>query len=179
MKKSFLKISLLGVAFGGLLFSACERQPDTPTQEIITTVKLVFSDPTGASQTVVWKDADGDGGLAPTIGQVNLKAGTIYDCGISILNESVSPTEDITAEILAEKEVHLFTFKATGANLTATYSDSDANGKPVGLVTKMTTGAASSGSLIIKLHHEPTDKNNLADPGGDIDIEVEFPVVIN
>jgi hypothetical protein len=30
----------------------------------------------------------------------------------------------------------------------------------------------------IKLYHEPTDKNNAANPGGDVDFDVTFPVVI-
>ena len=62
--------------------------------------------------------------------------------------------------------------------------DTDSNNRPVGLASRVTTGAAGSGTLTITLLHEP-DKaaSGVADgdpsnAGGATDIEVTFDVTV-
>jgi len=113
-----------------------------------------------------------------------LPASRAYTVSVAVLNESVSPAANITAEIQAEDEAHQFFYQVAGANLTMTYADSDGNGKPVGLITTGVTGAASSGTLKVTLRHQP-DKNganvsagDITNAGGETDIEVTFPVTV-
>jgi hypothetical protein len=64
------------------------------------------------------------------------------------------------------------------------YDDSDSNGDPVGIVTTVHTGDTGNGLLTITLRHEP-DKSatgvaggDITNAGGDTDLEVTFPVMV-
>ena len=70
------------------------------------------------------------------------------------------------------------------ANVTTAYTDMDDDGNPLGVSFTLTTGDASTGNLTIVLRHL-LDKNaagvsdgDITNAGGDTDIEVTFPVVI-
>jgi hypothetical protein len=152
---------------------------------LITTLTYTLT-PVGGGTPVVlsFKDLDGDGGNAPTIVGGTLTAGVSYTGELDLLNESESPAESITEEIETEDEEHQFFFAATGANLTITYDDVDADGNPVGLKSRVVAGAAGSGTLRVTLRHEPNKtasgvkEGNIANAGGETDIEVDFPVTI-
>lgn len=174
--------------------TACKKDDDDPVQpvtppneeELITTLTLHFHSASGVEHKhFEFTDLDGDGGNAPVIHADTLSPDSTYTVEIEVLNESVSPAEDITAEILAEGVDHQFFFQFAGANVTATYTDTDANGLPIGLNSNWTIGAASNGSVVITLRHQP-DKSatgvsagDITNAGGDTDIEVTFPVVID
>ena len=177
------------------LFAAgCKKDDDDPVspappaneEELITTVRLTFQSASkGEQKQFSYVDLDGDGGAAPVIEADTLSADSIYAVTIEVLNESEDPAEDITAEILAEDEAHQFFFQPSGANVAVTYADADGNGRPVGIATTWTVGAASSGTIVVTLRHEP-DKNapgvasgDITNAGGDTDIEVTLPVVID
>ena len=72
---------------------------------------------------------------------------------------------------------------AGGLNATVSYVDLDDDGKPLGLLTEVETGAASSGSFQVILRHEP-DKSagaTIGDPsaaGGETDLSVTFAVSV-
>jgi hypothetical protein len=188
MDKFFILLLIAALAAGCKKDKEDPATPGTPPvneEEVITTVKLTFTD-TETSEVfeLRWADADGDGGNAPVITGDTLEIARTYDVAVSVLNESVDPVEDITAEIAAEDEEHQFFYTVNGAELTIDYADGDGNGKPVGLLCAGTTGAAGNGSLTLKLVHEPDkDAPGVADgdptnAGGETDIEVTFPVVI-
>jgi hypothetical protein len=85
-----------------------------------------------------------------------------------LLNESETPSEDVTEEIEEEDEDHQFFFQVSAAlKLTHSYDDQDGNGNPVGLTNKITTGASSSGTLTLTLRHE-ADKSASGVAAGDI-----------
>ena len=189
---NFLLLSLAVL----LTFSACKPEEDDPVapappptneEEVITTLTLTFTDPENAGNVRVMRfsDPDGVGGTAPTITSDAIPGGRAYNVAIAVLNESVSPATNITAEILAEDEDHQFFFEVTGgAALTMSYNDQDSNGKPIGLSTTAIVGAASTGTLKVTLRHQP-DKGaanvaagDITNAGGDTDIEVVFPVTI-
>jgi hypothetical protein len=134
---------------------------------------------------MVFTDLDGDGGNAPVILADTLSADSIYDLNIEVLNESVSPAEDITAEILAEGVDHQFFFQVNGADLVISYGDADTNGDPIGLLSACFAGMPGNGSLKVTLRHMP-DKTaagvavgDITNAGGDTDIEVTFPLIID
>lgn len=153
--------------------------------ELITTLRYTLVPASGGAPIVLtFKDLDGEGGNAPVITNGTLAANTTYNGSLELLNESQTPSKDITAEILAEAAEHQFFFVVTGANLAVRYADQDAKGKPLGLKSQLTTQQASTGKLQVVLRHEPNkDAANVANgvitnAGGETDIQVVFDVTI-
>ena len=174
-------------------FAGCKKDEDDPVtpvtppneEELITTLTLHFHSAHDVEHKhFEFTDLDGDGGNAPEIHADTLSADSVYSVEIEVLDESGTPAEDITAEILAEGDVHQFFFQFSGANASAAYADTDANGLPVGLNSTWTIGAASNGTVVVTLRHEPNktgagvSSGDITNAGGESDIEVTFPVVI-
>jgi len=188
-----LKNALLVAALGGA-FTACKKDDDTPTPppppvnqvELITSVKLFFTSPDSTDQREwSWRDVDGDGGNAPVITAVPLAANAVYAVRVEVLDESnPNDVEDITEEILLEDDEHQFFFIVTGANATIQYTDQDGNGNPLGVQTLWTLGAVSNGDVTVILRHEldkgapGVNAGDITNAGGDTDIEISFPVVL-
>ncbi len=166
--------------------SCKDKDPDDgPVEELITNLTYTLTPISGDPVTLTFVDTDGDGGNDPVIAGGTLSANTTYIGSIELRNESVTPGEDITAEIFAEDEDHQFFFSASnGLNATVTYSDQDGDGNPVGLSSTITTGDASSGTLTVTLRHEPNKSGSgvadgeIANAGGETDIEVAFDISI-
>ena len=178
--KSLIKLLGLLIIIS-LSANACKKDEDNGEEEheeeLITTLLLILTDPSNNETTFSFRDVDGDGGNAPVIDDIQLTANTTYTASIEVLNEAESPAEDITEEIKAEDEDHLFLFNPSGSlNLSVNITDQDSNSDPVGLMSRIETGAASSGTLQIILKHQP-DKNNPASTG-ETDIDVTFEVEI-
>jgi len=163
--------------------------PSTPAplneEELITTLQLhIHSANDVEHKHFIFRDVDGAGGNAPVITADTLSHDSIYHVEVVVLNESASPAEDITAEINAESDVHQFFYQVSGANATVTYADADANGNPIGLETDWTIGAASNGTLVVTLRHQPdktaagVSSGDITNAGGETDIEVTFPFVV-
>lgn len=189
MKKQMI-LALLTLA---LVAVGCKKDKDDPVvpaapvneEELITTLRLHFHSANNVEhKQFSFVDVDGDGGAAPVITADALSADSVYTVEIEVLNESVDPADDITVEIEEEGAEHQFFFRANGVNATIVYSDADANGRPIGLRSNWTIGAAVSGTLTVTLRHEP-DKTaagvsggDITNAGGETDIEVEFPLVV-
>jgi hypothetical protein len=143
--------------------------------------------PHGAGTPVVFefRDIDGDGGNAPVITVDTLTAQTEYHVVLTLTDESATPAEDITQEILDEDEDHqfFFTIAPTGLLLHA-YDDMDGNGLPVGLENIFTSGNAGSGTLRLTLRHQPNksaagvNTGDITNAGGETDIEILFPLTV-
>jgi hypothetical protein len=185
MKKEIFLIALVSTC--SLLFTACEKDdPVIPNEEeLITTLNYQLTPTDGGSTvTLSFKDLDGDGGNAPTISGGTLLANKTYAGTLDLLNESETPAESITAEIAEEDEEHQFFFQTTISDLSITYTDQDASGNPVGLSSTLTTEAAGSGTITIILRHEPNKSasgvsgGDIANAGGETDIEVTFPLSV-
>lgn len=188
-KLNFLTLAMMtAVAITG-----CKKDDDDPIaptpptneEELITTLRLHFHSANDVEHFhFAFSDLDGDGGNAPVIEADTLSVDSVYSVELEVLDESGTPVEDITAEILAEDEDHQFFFQVSGSNATVTYNDADANGNPVGLSTTWTVGAASNGNVTVTLRHEPdkgatgVSSGDITNAGGETDIEVTFPVVI-
>ena len=178
MKINALKLPLLAMLVCSFL--SCEKDDDNDPdneQELITTVALKF---TGGGQTVTFTavDKDGDGGAAPVIQNINLKANTDYTLSVSFLDESKTPSEDITTEVKAESKDHLICFAATGAMVSPLASDKDTAGKTLGLESAFKTGAAGAGTLKVTLKHEADKSNANACGTGETDAEATFNVTV-
>ena len=153
-------------------------------EEVITTVTTTL---TGGGQTITLRsrDLDGDGPNAPVVTVSGpLMAGTNYVGAVTFLNEIANPVSNITTEVLAEGVDHQLFFQAPSALGTFAYSDTDGNGKPIGLQFTLATGMATTGNLLVTLRHEP-NKSAAGVAGGDItnaagatDAAVTYPIVI-
>ncbi|AEE49249.1 hypothetical protein [Haliscomenobacter hydrossis] len=178
MKIHFLLMPLL--AFMGLALLSCEKDDDNGPdneQELITTISLKF---TGGGQTLTFtaEDKDGDGGSAPVIQAITLKANTDYTLSVSFLDASKTPTEDLTTEVKTESNDHLVCYEATGAMAAPQIQDTDAGGKPLGLESKFKTGAAGAGTFKITLKHEADKSSASACSTGETDAESTFNVTV-
>lgn len=182
MKTNTKIIAALGLAvLAG--FTSCKKdedlvetpQPTINEPEVITTLTLTFVDDAGVQPnvTATFRDPDGDGGLGFDIfDTIRLQANTVYNCSVTLLNETVTPAEDVTVEIQDEDDEHLFCFTPSGANVTVVRTDSD-GALEVGLTSQWTTTAASNGTTNVILKHQPGVKDGTCAPG-ETDIEVDF-----
>lgn len=175
---------ILAIAFISLM-SSCEKEgPEVPNEEeLITTMTYTLTPVSGGSAVVLtFVDLDGDGGNAPTITGGTLAANTSYTGAITLSNQSVSPAEDITAEVAEEDAEHQFFFQSSISDLTVSYADLDSDGKPIGLASTLTTGNTASGSMTVILRHEPNktaanvSTGDITNAGGESDIEVTFSI---
>jgi hypothetical protein len=169
-----------------ILFSSCKKDdPEIANEEELITT-LTYTLIAAGEQDVIlsFKDLDGDGGNNPVITGGTLSANTIYEGKIELLNEIAG--ENITEEVKEESAEHQFFFSAMGVNFSVFYADIDNSlaKNPIGLETMVTTGQPSTGKLKITLRHEPNKDaegvkaGNIANAGGETDIEVEFPITI-
>lgn len=184
MKKNVFLFAIIA----GLTLSACSNDDDNNTpeevneEEVITTVTLTLV-PQGGGDTVVLISNDPNGtGATITPENAQLAADTNYSGVVSFTNITVAPVEDITEEVIEEADEHQVFYIPSGSlNLTAAYEDTDGNGNPLGVLTTMNTGAASTGTLTVVLRHEPNKPNDgtLADAGGETDVTTTFTFTIN
>lgn len=181
MKKQILLYPLLLIA---LVFTGCSDENPQPVneEEVITTMTVTLT-PAGGGTAITLKktDLDGDGPNAAVYSvSGNLVAGTTYSGLIKVENETETPAENITEEVIEEANEHQFFFTpAGGLDVTTTYADMDGDGNPLGVEFNLTANTASMGTLTITLRHEPTKPNTgLADAGGETDVEATFNLTV-
>jgi hypothetical protein len=185
-----LKLTLFSLLWV-TLFTACKKDKDEapvlPNEEELITTLIYTLTPVGGGTPVVFsfQDEDGDGGNPPILIEGILSANTDYTGALTLLNESEDPADNITLEVQEEGADHqLFYQIESPLDLDISYADTDANGKPIGLNTLVSTGAASSGNLTITLRHEPAKNapgvsgGDITNAGGETDIEVTFIIEI-
>lgn len=167
------------VLLGGLFIAGCGDDDTTTEQENITTVVLHFTGP-GLDAEFEWNDLDGPGGNTPEIDTIALPPlNANVNCHVHVYDRSKNPATDITDEIEAEANNHLFVYQPdTSLVVVWTYVDTDSNGKPLGIETLWTTGQPATGNLRVILYHEPANKDDQSNPGGEVDLDVTFPVKI-
>jgi hypothetical protein len=174
---------LLVLVLGIIVLNSCKDDHDHDHEnELITTVKLDFTE-NGNTKSFMYKDLDGDGGMAPVIDRISLKPNTEYSLKVNFLDESKSPASDITQEIKEEGAEHLLVFTVNpSAAATYTYNDKDVNGLNLGLDGKFKTNAAQNGTLKVQLRHQAPvggkrTKDGSPAPGSD-DANVTFTLEI-
>ncbi len=191
---SLLVLSLFIVNTG------CGDEVETPTEEneeeVITTVALTFSG-VGDDIKAAFKDADGDGGDAPTTDDITLPVNQTFQLDIELLNELVAASDDeynIGNEIAEEAEEHQIFFSGTifDAGVTHAYADKESDyasnnageDLPVGIKNTIVTTAAGTGTLIVTLKHQPpvndieTKSATSTINDGETDVEITFNVTV-
>lgn len=170
-----------------VLYSSCKKDkapdPQTPPPvnqgEVITTLKLIFTDSANTSSisAFVFKDADGEGGNGPSIfDTIKIQSNKTYFVSVLLLDETKNPVDTTSNEVLEEANDHLLFFHHNNVNVNTSYIDQDSNNPPlpIGLSTKWKTGNISSGTSQVILKHQPGTKNGSEIPG-ETDIDVIFP----
>jgi hypothetical protein len=170
------------------LISSCEKKdPVIPNEEeLITTLTYTLTPISGGDPVKFsFRDIDGDGGNMPIIESGILTQNTVYNTTVVLLNESISPSNNITLEVENEGTEHQFFYTlSTSLDASVAYNDSDANGMPVGIKSILTTGSASNGQFVITLKHEPSklaskvSDGDITNAAGETDIEISFDVEI-
>lgn len=185
MKKTILTTSIITLSIFGFLFtqSSCKKTtpPDPNEEELITTFKIMFTDSAGIKPMVMasYKDLDGDGGNNPSVfDTIRLQANTIYNASILLLDESKSPADTISNEVLEEGAEHLFCFTPANTNATIVRTDKDINNLEIGLSSKWTIGAASNGTTQIVLRHQPDNIKTGSCTPGSSDVDLTFQTII-
>lgn len=182
MKKT-IRISI-ALSMLSLVFISCKKDPvvDPNEEELLTTVRVTLTEKISGVQSVFeFKDLDGEGGQPPSkFDQIILDKQKVYDCSLEFLNESVSPADNITAEILEEGEDHEIFFNATNALVTFSNLSKDANNLPLGLTSTWTaSNATGSGTLSITLKHKPGQKTfGDSVTKGETDVALDFSLVV-
>jgi hypothetical protein len=182
-----LKIVALAV-ISVFTFSSCSNDDDpiaVNEEEVITTVTTTL---TAGNQTITMtsRDLDGDGPNAPVMTvSGDLLVNTTYTGAVSFLNESVTPVDDITKEVKEEGYEHQLFFQAPAAIGAFTYTDADANGKPIGLAFTLKTGtSAATGNIVVILRHKPLKSaegvasGSITNAGGSTDAQITYPVQV-
>ncbi len=183
MFNTIKKLSLILLAAGSL-FTSCKKSNggEGNDEELITTIQLEFTPVSGGTPlTFSFRDLDGNGGNPPTQDVIELSANTTYNVSLILLNESVTPAENITTEVEEEAEAHRFYFTpSAGSTLTINNLNTDADAVPLGTTSTWAAGTVSSGTVNITLRHypgTPADKQSsdpVNSPKSSTDVSVTF-----
>ena len=195
LKKVSLYLLIL-VAFG---FASCQSEDPTKENdgEVITDVTLKFQELNSSNALVgsvlSFKASDPQGievGKTPTIQSVSLAKGKKYQMTIEVTNAIKG--EDITQEILTEAAAHQFFF--LGQVFDSSFFSiqyADAGGIALGLKTTVTVSSSTgtnNSNMRVVLRHDlnksfPGASNpnfaNFAQAGGETDLDLTFPVILN
>jgi hypothetical protein len=170
-----------------------KKEEPVNEEEVITTVTIVYVPVDGGnSVTLKSRDLDGAGSNQPEVTVSGPFAiNKTYNGEITVLNESVSPVENVSEAILTEAVDHQFFYQKTGTLPLFLYSpiaeapnNYDLNGKPLGIKTKLVTTNPATGNLIVTLKHEgnksaPNVANgDITNATGATDFEVKFLNII-
>lgn len=198
------KYSIYAILILGVIFTGCddddEPEPENE-EEVITDVKLIFTNTADPSDVVEVsaKDPDGEGVQELTVtglGAINLGTDKTYTLTFEILNAlDPNDVEDIGEEIEDEDDEHQIFFSfpefyfadpSGNGNIDnaadpINYNDQDENGNPVGLSTTWTTSDLEYllGDFTVRLQHQPDVKTATSGANdGDTDFELTFTLNI-
>ncbi len=197
--KNLKKVSLYLLALLAFGFASCESEdPEKENEgEVITDVTLKFQELNSSNALVgsvlSFKASDPQGievGKTPTVQSISLAKGKKYQMTIEVTNSIEG--EDITQEILTEAAEHQFFFLGPvfDSNIFS-IQYADAGGIALGLkntVTVSSSPGTNNSSMRVVLRHDlnksfagannPTFAN-FAQAGGETDLDITFPVILN
>lgn len=200
LMKTTNKLYLIAFALVSLAFSSCSSEDPVPENdgELITDVTLTFQELDDSGNAVgdpfdfTASDPEGiEVGATPTVETVTLEKGKVYEMTIDVYNSIAG--EDITEEIEEEGDEHQFYFLGSAFTsspfLSYEYND---NGTEIiglkGIVTVEQSPASNNANMQILLRHAldksypGADNPNFqeyAKAGGESDLDITFPVIVN
>ena len=175
---------IISVLLISLVYSCKKDKTNEPIpinqSELITKVQLIFKDSitNNIVHTATFSDIDGPGGNVATIDSILLSSNTTYYMDIVVLDETKTPIDTVSNEVLDEGEVHLFVFSPnpTSNFLVTNLLDLDINFKPIGLSTILRTSASGVGTYSVELRHFTSAQAKADNLVYDTDISILFNV---
>ena len=163
---SLLITASLAVACSDVEDSHDDHHGHDHEHEMITTVRLSFTDSTGAVTEADFYDPMD--GTNPTADAIVLALDETYTLDVSFWNEFEDPAEDIPPEINAEAEEHQVFVYGSGVSSAATednpdalievtYLDTDEAGLDLGLENDVVPVLSGTATLSVLLRHMPTE----------------------
>jgi hypothetical protein len=186
---------ILAVSMAVFLINGCKKEdnpaapPPTVEHPPATTVTMILvrldgsGNPTTDTTKCTVRDTSLVHGKFFLEGSLNLISGNAYKGTFILLDESQTPAENLNADIISEKDAHVFKFSCTGgfdtARVKISNQDLDSHGLVFGLNFKVTVTAGSpvNGNIHVILEHH--DDGNKSGTEFDLDLDRDFPVVIN
>lgn len=173
------------------LFYACHRPGPVPERtlgrgETITTIGLVITNKQGFCDTFVYKERKNAANDSPThlYGEtIMLQPHTTYDVSVILLDERPDSVRDVTRQITAGADSHLFLFRNRPLYqpgvIDVHRGSKDHDGRPFNGRVKFTTGEIGNSVMNVQLLHNPQDKHtNWQEAKGILDAKAKYPVVI-
>lgn len=154
--------------------NSCKPDDHDHGQENITTLKVKLTKAGGGETTFTYKTLNG----TTTKDEIVLDEGATYTATLQLLDESKTPAEDLTSEIVNESNEHQFFYTPSPADLvTISNLDKDKKGANFGLNSTWVAGGKKNGTLKIVLKHYDDTKST--DPTkGETDLEVLFDTAV-
>lgn len=173
------------------VFSACDKHDDDDHKhsdhnhdnELITTVRFIFSDTISGSQdTFAWKQPSGPG-TAITADTIRLQSNTNYLVRVEVLDESKNPALNITNEIAQKANEHRFIHTVTSSSIQLQITDVDSHNPPIELGLRLNaqvnnTGEKSGMWRTVLKHYSTAVPKTQGPLAGSTDIDVSLPVYI-
>lgn len=173
MNKNIIsKIALLSLL---LIFSYCSKSDDPVEVNEVETFTRVVLKVGGDTYTY------NVGSPAP---EIKLAFGEVYGTSIEFYDASdPNDVENMTLEVIEEADEHYVFYEVSGVGLNITSNSSDvigAESKGINLNTDWTATDNGIGTLRVSLIHQPTNVagTTRAAIGGETDIEVDWPIVV-
>jgi hypothetical protein len=176
-------VLIVSAIFG--MTNACRpiTDPTNTAEEVLpNVVTLTLTSPQG-NATAVWRGTTDVKGTASRIDTLILAAGRTYTGAITAVNDTKSPTVDLTKEYLEKANEHQFFYTISGdaqSRVTFTITDRDGNNLPLGLAFNVvtTSGGTARGTLNVVLGHYDDVKKMGTNRSPESDMDINFPVVI-
>lgn len=176
---SFLNLAILAMAF------SCDKPISSVISEEFTSIKytLTPSDGVGVPVTLYSNDPDGLGGKNPTIIIDTLLKNKSYNGILTLFDESISPTKEVTYVIEDMQEDFQFFYLPIGTQINVEYNDVDLRGDPIGVETTLLTGDTNDSlRIILKLRPDKggpdVSKGKIENAGGVTELDVSFPILL-
>ena len=199
--------------FAAVIMTGCSKDDDPVTPvvtpavtapaeenelEVITDVKLIFTNVSDMNDIVEARAQDPDGvGVQELVilDNISLDTNKTYTLTYEIFNNLESPGENIGDEISDEDDEHQFFYSFSNNAFTnppgngnidngsdpLDYNDMDGNGNAIGLSTTWMTSSSqlSGGTFTARLQHQPGVKTATSGANdGDTDFELQFVLTI-
>jgi len=184
------KLSLLLLTLYVAFVSCDDDDPEVIIPvELITDVEVVFTNLVNQNDVIVLSAISPNGITAPAL-SVNgtFTSGETYNARLTIF-DTVN-NENILEEVIDEKDEHFFTYDISSIDFTgmfrANFDEVRTDGERLGLDTTWTAGSSGTGTITVRLVHEPTsvdDQNGEQfefgiTEGGEFDINNTWSVSI-
>ena len=162
------------------LLDSCKNESTPTTSEHITTLRVVAQNlTTNVTDTFTYVNYNQTKSSPPSlVDTLRLQANSSYAIQVVVLNETLSPAQNMTDTIEARGDNHLMIYNIDPTALfSLRIQDKDSKGLPIGLMSTWTTTNATNGWLRMILLQQPGNKNGTQTPGI-TDFEADFPVVV-